>query len=431
MNFAEEYRRKLVSVEEALQHIKSHDEIVCSLASCEPVTLLSHLHTIKDRVEDVSVVNAMMLGNYEFFTNPDMTGHFILNSWFYTDAPRMAHPLGNVSYIPMQLQDFSSKRIGYRAPNVFFGCASPMDKHGNLSLSLSTVMEKDFIETADVVIMEVNPRFPRTFGDTNVHISQIDYILESDRELPEVAPPLLTEKDLVIGAFAADLVEDGSTVQIGTGNIPGAVGQSLSGKKDLGVHSEMFTDCILKLYEAGAITNRRKTLFKDKFVADVAMGSRRLYDFLDENIAVEFHRGSVVNDPSIIARNYKMVSINSAVEIDLTGQCCAESVGPRLFSGTGGHKEFVTGAQRSPGGKSILALYSTAKNDTVSRIVPFFQPGTVVTTSRVDVDYVITEYGVAHLRGRSIRERVRQLTSIAHPHFRDYLKSEAERYMIW
>ncbi|MEQ8176195.1 MAG: acetyl-CoA hydrolase/transferase C-terminal domain-containing protein [Syntrophomonadaceae bacterium] len=431
MNFAEEYRRKVVSVEEALKHIKSHDEIVCSLASCEPMTLLSQLHTIKDRVEDVSVVNAMMLGSYEFFTNPDMTGHFFLNSWFYTDAPRNAHPIGNVSYIPMQLQDFSSKRIGYRAPNVFFGCASPMDKHGYLSLSLSTVMEKDFLEEADLVIMEVTPRLPRTFGDTNVHISQIDYIVETNRELPEVAPPVLIEKDLIIGSYAAELVEDGSTVQIGTGNIPGAVGQSLSSKKDLGVHSEMFTDCILKLYEAGAISNRKKTLFKDKFVADVAMGSRRLYDFLDENMAVEFHRGSVVNNPSIIARNYKMVSINSAVEMDLTGQCCAESVGPRLFSGTGGHKEFVAGAQRSPGGKSILALYSTAKNDTISRIVPLFQPGTVVTTSRVDVDYVITEYGVAHLRGRSIRERVKQLINIAHPNFRDFLKSEAERNMIW
>ncbi|MEN6350887.1 MAG: acetyl-CoA hydrolase/transferase C-terminal domain-containing protein [Syntrophomonas sp.] len=431
MNFAEEYRRKVVPVEEALKSIKSHDEIVCSLASCEPVTLLSRLHTIKDRVEDVSVVNAMMLKNYEFFTRPEMAGHFLLNSWFYTEAPRLAHPMGNVSYIPMQLQDFSSKRIAYRSPNVFFGCASPMDRHGNLSLSLSTVMEKDFLEIADLVIMEVTPRLPRTFGDTNIHISQIDYIVETNRELPEVDPPILTKKDLIIGAFAADLVEDGSTVQIGTGNIPGAVGQSLSSKKDLGVHSEMFTDCILKLYEAGAINNRKKTLFKDKFVTDVAMGSRRLYDFLDDNMAVEFHRGSVVNDPSIIARNHKMVSINSAVEMDLTGQCCAESVGPRLFSGTGGHKEFVSGAQRSPEGKSILALYSTAKNDTISRIVPFFQPGTVVTTSRVDVDYVITEYGVARLRGRSIRERVKQLINISHPNFRAYLKSEAERNMIW
>lgn len=431
MNFRELYRSKVVAVEEALEQIKSNDEIVCSLASCEPVILLSKLHTIKEQVENVSVVSAMMMNEYEFFMNPDMAGHFLLNSWFYSNGPRQAHQSGMASYIPLELHKFSAKRMSHRRPNIFFGCASPMDKHGYLSLSVSTVMEKDFVENADLVIMEVNPRFPRTYGDTHVHISEIDYIVESERELPELAPPVLTEKDNLIGAYAADLIEDGSTIQIGFGSIPGAVARSLSDKKDLGVHSEMFTDCLLDLYEAGAITNRKKTLWKNKFVADEALGTRRLYDFLDENLAVEFQRGSVVNQPSVIARNNKMVSINSMLEMDLTGQCCAESVGPRLFSGTGGHKEFATGAQESPGGKSILAFYSTAKNDTISRIVPFFQHGTVVTTSRVDVDYVITEHGVACLRGRSIKERVKELINIAHPNFRDYLNSEAKRNMIW
>ncbi len=431
MNYKELYQRKLVPVLEALEAVRSKQEIVCSLAACEPVTLLSNLHHIKDKVENVSVVNAMMMGEYEFFMNPELAGKFLLNSWFYSKAPRQAHPQGNVSYVPLQLHQFSSKRTFHRRPNVFFGCASPMDKHGYLSLSLSTVLEKDFVEQADVVIMEVNPHLPRTFGDTHVHISQIDYIVESEREIPTMDPPVLTEKDHLIGAYAADLIEDGSTIQIGFGSIPGAVAYSLRNKKDLGVHSEMFSDCILDLYEAGAISNRKKTLWKDKFITDVGLGSRRLYDFLDENMAVEFHRGSVVNDPAIIGRNHKMVSINSMLEIDLTGQCCAESVGSRLYSGTGGHKEFVTGAQESPGGKSILAFYSTARDDKVSRIVPFFDPGTVVTTSRVDVDYVITEFGVACLRGRSIRERVKELVNIAHPNFRDYLKSEAERHMIW
>ncbi|WP_242848742.1 acetyl-CoA hydrolase/transferase family protein [Syntrophomonas palmitatica] len=193
----------------------------------------------------------------------------------------------------------------------------------------------------------------------------------------------------------------------------------------------MFTDSILNLWDAGAVTNRKKTLWKDKFIADVAMGTRRLYDFLDQNIAVEFHRGTVVNDPAVIARNNKMVSINSALQFDLTGQCCAESIGSRLFSGTGGHKEFIHGALNSPGGKSILACYSTTAKDTVSRIVPRFDPGTVVTTSRVDVDYVITEYGVACLRGRSIRERVQEMINISHPNFRDYLRSEADRLQMW
>lgn len=431
MDYRESYRRKLVSVEEALENIKSNDEVVTALAMCEPATLLRSLHTIKDRVENVSVVNAMMQYEYDFYTKPEMKGHFLLNSWFYTEGPRTAHQLGTVSYVPMQLHQMSQKRLAYRSPNVFMGCVSPMDKHGYFTLSLSTVVEKDFIENADIVIMEVNPRLPRTFGDTHIHISDIDYLVESERELPEYPLPIFTDKDHIIGQYAAELIEDGSTIQIGFGSIPGAIAHSLRNKKDLGVHSEMFTDAVLNLWESGAITNRKKTLWKGKAIADIAMGTRKLFDFLDENMAVEFHRGTVVNDPAVIGRNSKMVSVNSALQFDLTGQCCAESVGSRLFSGTGGHKEFVNGAQESPGGKSILALYSTAAKDTISRIVPQFDPGTVVTTSRVDVDYIVTEYGVACLRGRSIRERVSEMISIAHPDFRDYLHSEADRLQLW
>lgn len=431
MNYKDMYRRKLVSVEKALENIKSHQEVVTALCACEPVTLLNNLHTIKDRVEDVSVVNAMMREKYEFFLNPEMKGHFLLNSWFYSDGPRAAHPQGTVSYVPLQLHQFSRRRMANRRPDVFLGCVSPMDKHGYFTLSLSTVMEKDFIENADIVIMEVNPGLPRTYGDTHVHISDIDYLVEVEHEPPTLEPPMLSEKDLLIGNYAADLVEDGSTIQIGFGNIPGAIAKCLSDKKDLGVHSEMFTDAMLDLYEAGAITNRCKSLWKDKFIADVALGSRRLYDFLDENLGVEFHRGSVVNDPAIISRNHKMVSINSALQMDITGQCCAESLGFKLYSGTGGHKEFVIGAQDSLGGKSILAFYSSARDDSISRIVPWFEPGTIVTTSRIDVDYVVTEYGVACLRGRSIRERVRELINIAHPNFRDKLRFEADHHMIW
>jgi acyl-CoA hydrolase len=431
LNYRDIYRRKLVSVDKALENIKSHQEIVTALCACEPVTLLSNLHTIKDRVENVSVVNAMMQEKYEFFMNPEMKGHFLLNSWFYSDGPRTAHPHGTVSYVPLQLHHFSRNRIAYRRPDVFMGTVSSMDKHGYFSLSLCTVMEKDFIENADLVILEVNPKLPRTFGDTQVHISDIDYLVEVDREVPTLEEPVSDEKDLIIGSYAADLVEDGSTIQIGFGKIPGAIAHCLSHKKDLGVHSEMFTDAMLSLYEAGAITNRKKTLWKDKFVADVALGSRKLYDFLDDNMAVEFHRGSVVNDPAVISRNHKMVSINSALQMDLTGQCCAESIGLQLYSGTGGHKEFIIGAHDAPGGKSILAFYSTAKNNTVSRIVPWFEPGTIVTTSRIDVDYVVTEYGVACLRGSSVRERVQELINIAHPNFRDELQFQANKNMIW
>lgn len=431
MNHKEMYQRKVVSIDGALQEIKSGQEVVCGLVACEPAAMLSNLHTIKDRVEDVSVVTALLMYEYEFFMNPEMKGHFLMNSWFYTGGARKAHPFGTVSYIPLELHRSIINRTTYRNPDVFLGCASPMDEHGFLSLSISSVYEKDLVERADKVIIEVNPNFPRAYGDTHIHISDIDFVIETDRELPVMPKAEFSDKERLIGEYAADLIEDESTLQIGFGNTTMAVTRCLTGKKDLGVHTEVLSEGMLDLYEAGALTNRKKTIWKDKFIADCAVGTKRLYDFLDNNMAVEFQRGSVVNDPRVIGRNHKMVSINSALQIDLTGQCCAESIGTRLWSGTGGHKEFVQGTKWSPGGKSIIAFLSTARNDTISHIVPTLDPGAVVTTSRVDVDYIVTEYGVATLRGRSIRERVKELINIAHPDFRDYLHSEAERNQIW
>lgn len=431
MNWQDLYQRKVVSIEMALEQVKSHQEIVCALCACEPVSLLENLHSIKDRVENVSVVGAMFLNRYPFYTSAEMKGHFLLNTWFHSAGTREVHDLETVSYLPTQHHHFGPRRMAYRKPDIFMGSVSPIDKHGYFSLSLSTVFERDMLESADLVILEVNPRLPRTFGDTQVHISEVDFLLESDREVPTLPPPPLNEKDYLIGAYVADLVEDGSTIQIGFGAIPGAVAHSLSHKKDLGIHSEMFTDAILNLYEAGAITNRKKSIFRGKFVSDVGLGTRRLYDFLDENMAVEFHSGRVVNNPAVIARNHRMVSINSAIELDLTGQCCAESIGAQMFSGTGGHKEFIAGALDSRGGKSILAFYATAQNNTRSRIVPFLEPGTAITTSRVDIDYVVTEYGVACLRGRNNRERVQELINIAHPDFRASLLQQARMNKIW
>lgn len=431
MNYKEMYQRKVVSVEEALKVIKSGQEIVCGMVACEPAAMLSQLHTIKDRVEDVSVVTALLMNEYDFFMNPEMKGHFLMNNWFYTGGARKAHSYGNISYIPVELHRFMTNRAAYRQPDIFLGCASPMDKHGFLSLSMCTVHEKDLVEQADKVIIEVNPNFPRTYGDSHIHISQLDYIIETYRDIPVSPKVQINDKERFIGEYVAELIEDESTLQIGFGNITMAVAGCLTGKKDLGVHTEVFSEGMLDLYEAGALTNHKKTIWKDKFVADCALGTKRLYDFLDNNMAVEFQRGSMVNDPWIIGRNHKMVSINSALQIDLTGQCCAESIGLRQYSGTGGQKEFIQGTQYSPGGKSIIALQSTARNDSISHIMPILDPGAAVTTSRVDMDYVVTEYGIASLRGRSIRERVKELINIAHPNFRDYLRSEAERNMIW
>lgn len=431
MNFQEMYQRKVVSVEEALAQIDSGQEVVCGMVACEPVAMLNKLHTIKDRVQNVSVVSAFMMNEYEFFMNPEMKGHFLLNSWFYTGGQRKAHPSGTVTYMPLELHRFNSCRLGYRPPDVFLGCATPMDKHGYLSLSLCIANEKDLAEQAGTVILEVNPNLPRIYGDTQVHISEVDYIIETERDIPTIPEIKVNDKEKLIAQYVAELVEDESTLQIGFGSIPLAVTGCLTDKKDLGVHSEMLIESLIDLYEAGVVTNRKKTIWKGKFIADVALGTKRLYDFLDNNMAVEFHRGTVVNDPRVIGRNHKMVSINSALQMDLTGQCCAESIGARQYSGTGGHKEFVQGVQYSPGGKSIIAFQSTTRDESISHIVPLLDQGAVVTTSRVDVDYVVTEYGIAALRGRSIRERVKALINIAHPNFRDYLRSEADRNLIW
>lgn len=431
MDFKEKYQRKVVSVEEALQRVKSHDMIVCGMAACEPATFLSQLHTIKDRVKDVTVVTGIMGGSYDFFMNPSMHGHFRNITWMYERGSRLAHFSGTVSYLPVQMHQLGYFLTTEHHINIFVGCASSMDKHGYFSLSLSTILEKDCLERADLVILEVVPNLPRTYGDTQVHISEVDLVIETDREVPLFNPSPVDEKDRIIGQYVADLIEDGSTIQLGIGNIPSAVAQSLKDKHDLGVHSGLISDSILDLYEAGAITNRCKTLWKNKFITCLAVGTKRLYDFLDNNMAIEFHRGSIVNNPTVIAKNNKMVSINTAIQLDLTGQCCAESIGPHQFSGAGGLKAWLAGSAESQGGKSILAFHSTLKDDTVSRIVPWLDVGSIVTSSRVDIHYVVTEYGVANLRGRSIRERVQQLINIAHPIWRDFLRFEAEKKQIW
>lgn len=431
MDYQSQYRRKVITIDTALDLIENNDEIITSLCGTEPVTLFNHLHLLKGRVKNVSVVNALMIGQYPFYSDPELKDSVILNSWFLSWGPRQGHALGTVNYVPMELHTFLQNRLYYRKPNIYWGSASSMDKHGVMTTSISSVFEREAIEKADLVILEVNPRLPRVYGETNVHISEVDYIIEADNEVPSLQPEPPDPRDDMIGRFAAELVEDGSTIQFGFGGITGAIAKHLKNKKDLGVHSEVISDAILDLYQAGAITNRKKTLFKGKFVADVGLGTRRLYDFLDDNPAVEFHSGKIMNDPAIIRQNYKMVSINAALQMDLTGQCTAEMAGQRLFSGTGGHKEFAKGAQESPGGKSIIVFYSSAKEDSISRIVPQFEAGTAVTTSRVDVDYVVTEFGAVCLRGRSVAERVKALASIAHPNFRDYLLSEARRLKIW
>jgi len=431
MDYKELYKRKLVSVEEVLSKIGSGDEIVSAMAASEPQGILSKLHTIKDRVNDVTVVVCLPMKDYDFFMDPSMKGHFLTESWFYTAGLREAHKHGTVSFIPNHLHLASTKRLHYRKPRFFLGTATPMDKHGYLSLSLGITYEKDILENADYVVLEINENLPRTYGDTQIHISEVDFVVENHAPVPEIPIVEPNEKDKIIGNYIAELVEDGSTIQLGIGGIPNAVAKALLNKKDLGIHTEMFTEGMVDLFEAGVITNKKKTLWKGKSIATFALGTKKLYDFIDDNMGVEFQRGAVVNDPYVIGQNYKMVSINTALQVDLTGQVCSESLGIRQFSGTGGQADTAVGAQISKGGKSIIALYSSVKNDTISTIVPVLTEGAAVTLSRNDVDYIVTEYGIAEMRGRSIRDRVRNLINIAHPKFRDELKEKAKELMIW
>lgn len=431
MNFKDEYKDKLITLEEALDKVKSNDEIVVGLAGAEPVGFLSNLHEIKDKVKDVSVVTCLNMNDYKFTSDPSMKGHFINETWFYSPLTRKAHSYGTATFIPNHLHLAATKRLSYKKPNIFIASASPMDKHGYFSISLSVTYERDYIEKADMVILEINENLPRTFGDTSVHVKEVDFIYEHHGAIPELPVVEPSQKDMIIGNYIAELVEDGSTIQLGIGGIPNAVAKALMNKKDLGIHTEMITEGMMDLYEAGVVTNRRKTLHKNKMIGTFALGSKRLYDFIDNNVGVELRRGAYTNDPYVIGQNYKMVSINTTLQIDITGQCASESIGFKQYSGSGGQADTGIGAQNSPEGKSIIALYSSAKKDTLSTIVPFLNLGAAVTYSRNDVDYVVTEYGVAALRGRSIKERVQNLIAIAHPNFREELKTEAEKNMIW
>ena len=424
---------KYINLEQALALVKSGDVIVTGLAASEGRVFLEALHTRADEVRDVTVTNCLPMANAPYFTDPAYKESFHVDGWFYTAPLRKAHKVGMASFIPNHLHLAGVKRLAYEKPDIYIGNATPPDKHGYVSLSLSNVYEKRMIEAAKTVILEINPNLPRTFGDVELHVDDIDYMLEVDYEiptLPDVEPNAL---DLQIGANIAAYIQDGDCIQLGIGGIPNAVAASLMDKKDLGIHTEMLTTGMMKLVKAGVVTGKNKNLHKGKMVATFALGTKELYDFIDGNPAVMILDGNYVNDPCVIGLNDHQISINTTIEVDLTGQCASESIGHVQFSGTGGQADTAIGAQRSVGGKSFIALYSTANvmnhatgvRERISKIVPTLKKGAAVTLSRNDVDYVVTEYGVASLKGTSIRERVNRLIAIAHPDFREELRKEA------
>lgn len=441
--YQELYKKKRMSAEQALELIQDGDSMFSAQAAAEPQAILSKLQHLKETgVKGTTLNSCLPIQYYDAMKDPGMAGIMSHNGWFFTAGLRDAQKKKLVSAVPQSSTSVLRKSLQRlqaegRRP-VVLATVSPMDSHGYFSLSVSAIYERDLIDQGALVLLEVNPNFPRTFGDTQVHISEVDALVESDRPIPTKSLVPYTEVDKKIGAFVASLVEDGSTIQLGIGNIPNAVANELRSKRHLGIHTEMFTETMVDLIECGAVDNSQKGFMNGFSVCSFTMGSQRLYDFVHNNPSVLFKSSTFSNDPYTIARNNKFVSVNASLEIDLTGQCASETVGNLQWSGTGGQSETVQGAQMSPGGKSIIAMHSTysatdadGKEVLHSKIVPFLARGAAVTTSRNDTDYVVTEYGIAWLRGLNIRERVEALVKIAHPDFRDWLREEAERNMIW
>ncbi len=428
-NHQDIYKEKLISIEEAVGLIKSDSDIIVAQCASEPQGCMSKFHLAAKEVKNVQVFSVLTLKPYDFYMMPEMKGKFELCSWFHAAGSRAALKArtGTVTYVPNMLHRAASDRLKVRKPHLFFGTCTPPDEKGFVSLSLGITYEKDILENAEIVVLEVNKFLPKTLGDTQVHVSDVSYFVEYHQLPPTLPEPQPDETALKIGRHIAELVEDGSTIQLGIGEIPNACALSLKSKKNLGVHTEMFVDSMMELYEAGVITNTEKSIHKGKFVCTFAMGSEKLYRWLDQNMAVEFLRGRYVNDPCVMKQNSKMVSINTCIMIDFSGQVSSESIGIEQYSGTGGQSDTAVGAIEGTDGKgkSIIACRSTAKNGTISTIVPTLPEGSAVTLHRSHTDFVVTEWGSVQLTGRTLRERTAALISIAHPDFREKLRDQA------
>jgi acetyl-CoA hydrolase len=426
------YNQKLVSSDEAVKCIKSGDNVIVQPGCAVPSELVRAMVRRKDELENVTLYHILIVGDLPYL-QPGMEKHFKHKAFFIGANARKAINEGRSEFIPIFLSDVPLLfKLGRINTDVALINVSPPDEHGFCSYGVDVGTIKTPAEKSKIIIAQVNKYMPRALGDCFIHINKINYIVEHDeelKELPQVDPDTTPEVLAVfdkIGRNVADLIEDGSTLQMGIGAIPDSVMKYLFDKKDLGIHTEMFSDGMIDLVDAGVINGEKKTLHPGKIIAGFVLGTKRVYNFIDNNPIIEFHPQEYVNDPFIIAKNNKMVAINSALEVDLTGQVCADSIGTKFYSGIGGQVDFIRGASKSEGGKPIIALPSTTKNDTISRIVPTLKPGAGVVTSRGDVDYVVTEYGAVDLWGKTIQERAKALISIAHPKFRDELTKYAK-----
>lgn len=422
---------KICSPESAVACIASDQRVYVHEASMVPHTLLDALVARAPELSSVELVHLHTEGPAPHVA-PELTGHLRHNALFVGSNTRTAVAEGRADFTPVFLGEVPSMFFSHELPlDVALVQVSPPDEHGYCRLGLSVACALPAVEAARVVVAEINPQVPRTMGNSAIHVSEIQYAVEVDRPLPRIDPAPFGAVERSIGEHVASLVPNGATIQVGIGKVPNAVLAALGEHQDLGVHTEMFSDGLLDLARRGVITGRHKTRFERRVVTSFAAGSEQLHEFVDDNPFVEFHPSHVVNDPNEIRKQYAMVAINSALEIDLTGQVCADSTGERIYSGIGGQMDFVQGALRSPGGRAVIALPSTARNGATSRIVPRLEPGAGVVTTRGHVQWVVTEHGAVNLRGRTLRERAALLIRVAHPDFREELRAAAaQRHLV-
>ncbi|HXR16602.1 MAG TPA: acetyl-CoA hydrolase/transferase C-terminal domain-containing protein [Terriglobales bacterium] len=422
-----EYKKKLRTPEEALGCVQSGMRVYIQPGCAEPETLVEALMRRAPYVQDVEIVHMMTMGPAPYVA-PEMAGHFRHNAMFIGPNVRKAINEGRADYTPIYLSEIEELfESGAMPIDVALLTLSPPDSHGFCSFGVGVDTSLTAAKCARYAVAQINDQMPRTFGDSFIHVSELDAVVDSSRPLCAMKQPPITDMHKAIARNVADLIEDGAVLQTGIGGIPDAVLPFLMDRKDLAVHSELVSDGVIPLIEAGVITGARKNFKPRKIILGFAIGTKLLFDFVDNNPIFEFHPTAYSNDPGLIARNDNMVAINSALQVDLTGQVCSDSIGNQFYSGIGGQVDFLRGASRSKGGKPIIAISSTAKDGAISRIVPMLSPGAGVVTSRGLIRYVVTEYGVAYLHGKTIRERAQALIDIAHPKFREELYQFCEK----
>jgi len=428
MSWEVEYKRKLRNAAEALRCVQSGMRVYIQPGCAEPETLVEALIRRAPFVHDVEIVHMMTMGAAPYVAT-EMAGHFRHNAMFIGGNVREAVNEGRADYTPINLSEIEELfETGAMPLDVALLQLSPPDPHGFCSFGVGVDTSLTAAKCARYVVAQINDQMPRTYGDSFIHVNDLDAIVDSSRSPCAMkAYPPITETQVAIARHVAGLIEHGAALQTGIGGIPDAVLPFLMDRKDLGIHSELVSDGVIPLIDAGVINGSRKNFKPRKVILGFAIGGKQLFDFVDNNPIFEFHPTAYTNNPELIARNDNMVAINSALQIDLTGQVCSDSIGNHFYSGIGGQVDFLRGASRSKGGKPIIAIPSSAKDGTISRIVPMLSPGAGVVTSRGLVRYVVTEYGVAYLHGKSIRERAKALIDVAHPKFRDELYEFCEK----